>query len=43
LGEGFVAVGNGRQGNPELGDEGVHEEDMGGNDTCSGGAALGRS
>jgi hypothetical protein len=41
LGDGFVAVGKGRQGNSALGDEGVPEEDMGGNDACIGGQRSG--
>ena len=32
-----VEVGNGLQGDPELGDEGVHEEDIGGDDAVIGG------
>jgi hypothetical protein len=37
LRDGLVEVGNGLQGDAELGDEGVHEEGVGGNDTCIGG------
>jgi hypothetical protein len=32
----IVEVGNGLQGDPELGDEGMHEEDIGGDDTVIG-------
>ena len=32
----FVEVGNGLQGDPELGDEGMHEEDIGGDDAVIG-------
>ena len=39
--DGFVKVGNGLQGDPELGDEGVHEEDIGGDDAVIGGQRLG--
>jgi hypothetical protein len=41
LGDGVVAVGNGLPGDPELGDEGVHEEDMGGDDAVIGGQRAG--
>jgi hypothetical protein len=39
--DGFVEVGNGLQGDPELGDEGVHEEDIGGDDAFIGGQRSG--
>jgi hypothetical protein len=38
---GFVEVGNGLQGDPELGDEGLHEEDIGGDDAVIGGQRSG--
>ena len=41
LGDGVVEVGNGLQGDPKLGDEGVHEEDIGGDDTVIGGQRSG--
>src|SRR5438128_11133247 len=41
LWDGFVEVGNGLQGDPELGDEGVHEEDIGGDDAVIGGQRSG--
>ena len=41
VGQGVVAVGHGLQGDPELGDEGVHEEAIGGDDACSGGQRSG--
>ena len=39
--DGLVEVGNGLQGDPELGDEGVHEEDIGGDDAVIGGQRSG--
>jgi hypothetical protein len=39
--DGVVEVGNGLQGDPELGDEGVYEEDMGGDDAVIAGQRLG--
>ena len=41
LGDGFVEVGNGLQGDPELGDEGLHKEDIGGDDAVIGGQRSG--
>ena len=41
LGDGLVEVGNGLQGHPELGDEGVHEENSGGDDAVIGGQRSG--
>ena len=40
-GDGCVEVGNGRHGDSKLGDEGVHEEDSGGDDTVIGGQRSG--
>jgi hypothetical protein len=39
--DGFVEGGNGLHGDPELGDEGVHEEDIGGDDAFIGGQREG--
>jgi hypothetical protein len=39
--EGCIAVGNGRHGAPELGDAGVHQQDLGGDDAVSGGQRSG--
>ena len=39
--DGLVEVGNGLHGDPELGDEGVHEEDIGGDDAVIGGQRSG--
>src|SRR5262249_58648777 len=39
--DGLVEVGNGLQGDPELGDAGVHEEDIGGDDDVIGGQRSG--
>jgi hypothetical protein len=41
LGDGFGDVGHGLQGAPELGEEGLHQEDMGGADAVSGGPRSG--
>ena len=41
LRDGFVEVGNGLQGDPELGDEGLHKEDSGGDDAVIGGQRSG--
>ena len=40
-GDGCVAVGQGLQGAPELGDEGLHKEDSGGDDAVIGGQRSG--
>src|SRR5919201_3228671 len=39
--DGFVEVSNGLQGDPELADEGVHEEDIGSDDAVIGGQRSG--
>jgi hypothetical protein len=41
LGDGVVDVGKGLHGDPEVGDEGVHEEDMGGDDAVIGSQRAG--
>src|SRR4029434_8312226 len=42
LRDGGVKIGDGLQGDPELGHEGLHQERMGRNDTCIGGEGCSR-